>query len=299
MALRFDRSYALRLDSFPGIHSLPGMNTDTSTMQDHLPVVLTIAGSDSSGGAGIQADLKTITALGAFATSAITCLTAQNPRLVSSVFPIPADMIIQQIKAVCSAFPVAAAKTGMLYSAEIIRAVATADVQEGIPILVVDPVMVAASGTRLLEASAIDALCADLIPQARVITPNVYEAEILCGHPIQNPAELKDAAREIGERYDVACLLKGGHLPGPEVVDILYDEGEAYTFSSPRLSNAETHGAGCVLSAALATFLAQGELLDRAVARAIELVIRGIQTAKPAGRYHPLNLTDHAGGNVG
>lgn len=254
------------------------------------PAVLSIAGSDSGGGAGIQADLKTISALGGFATTALTCITAQTPDAVSGIVALDPAMVTLQIKAVCEGFPVAAAKTGMLYSAEIIHAVAAADVQEGIPVLVVDPVMVAASGARLLRDDAVAALCEALIPHARVITPNLHEAEILCGHPIETVEQLTRAAREIGERFDVACVAKGGYLSGLEVVDVLYDAGEEFQFSGPRILCPSTHGAGCAFSAALTTFLARGELLANAVSQAKHFVAEALRTTETVGRHHPLKF---------
>lgn len=254
------------------------------------PVALTIAGSDSGGGAGVQADLLTFAALGVFGTSALTCVTAQNPREIIGMMPLSPDCIIQQIKAVCDAFPVAAAKTGMLYSAPIIRAVATADVQQGIPILVVDPVMVAASGASLLEPEAVEALCTELLPQARVITPNLDEARILCGHTIENVDQMRAAAAEIGDRFDVACVIKGGHLAGDEITDVLYDEGEELVIRGPRIHAPETHGAGCAFSAAITAYLARGELLEHAVAQARVYVRAALEHACPAGRHWPLHF---------
>jgi len=174
-----------------------------------LPVVMTIAGSDSSGGAGVQADLKTFSAFEVYGTSAITCITAQNPSRVEEIAAVSADMVSKQIQLICEAFPLRAAKTGMLFSSDIVKAVATADVNQGIPILVVDPVMIAASGARLLQGDAIDAICSELLPQARVITPNLHEAEILAGHSISSVEDLRKVAQEIGEKYDVACVAKG------------------------------------------------------------------------------------------
>jgi hydroxymethylpyrimidine/phosphomethylpyrimidine kinase len=258
------------------------------------PVVLTIAGSDSGGGAGIQADLKTFSAFGVYGTSAITCITAQNPDGVSSIQAIEPGVVAEQIRVVCEGFPVSVAKTGMLFTADIIRAVAAADMKNGIPVLVVDPVMVANSGARLLMADAVDALCADLLPQARVITPNQHEAEILWGHSISNIEELKRAAREIGERFDVACVAKGGHLAGDEVVDVLYDEGEEHVFAAPRVRDVLSHGAGCAFSAALAAGLANGALLHDAVARAKEYVRRALQESVAAGKYRLMDFFWHA-----
>jgi len=262
-----------------------------------VPVVLTIAGSDSGGGAGIQADLKTFEALGVFGASAITCVTAQNPTSVSGIYPLEPEAVSQQIRAVCDGFPVAAAKTGMLYSAGIIRAVAAADVRQGIPVLVVDPVMVASSGARLLRDDAIEVLCSELLSQARVVTPNVCEAEILCGHPIRSLDELRGAAEEICERFDVACVAKGGHLAGHEVVDVLYDEGEEFVFTGPRVTVAESHGTGCTFSAAIAAYLARGDLLSEAVAKAKEFVRNALENASTAGRHRPLLFSWESRGN--
>lgn len=256
-----------------------------------MPVALTIAGSDSGGGAGIQADLKTFWALGVFGTSAITCVTAQNPSEVTGILALEPEMVDRQIKAICDSFPIAAAKTGMLYSTAIIKMVATDDVRQGIPVLVVDPVMVAASGARLLKNDSIEALCKELLPQARVITPNLHEAEILCGHPIASVDEMRTVAQEIGDKFDVACVVKGGHLPGDEVVDVLYDEGEEYLFTSPRVDVPENHGAGCVFSAAVTAYLARGELLSDAVGKAKEFVHHALAAAKQVGRHHPLNIS--------
>jgi len=255
-----------------------------------MPVVLTVGASDSCGGAGIQADLKTYSALKVFGASAITCVTAQNPEEVIGIAPVDADMVRKQIRAVCESYPVRAAKTGMLYSAEIIRSVVAADIRQGIPILVVDPVMVAASETRVLRGDAVDALCNELLHEARVVTPNLHEAEILCGHSISSIDEIRKAAQEIGDRYDVACVIKGGHLPGNEVVDVLYDEGDEQIYSAPRVKVKETHGAGCVFSAALTAYLAQRELMADAVGMAKEFVRQGLLQAHSVGAHRPMNF---------
>ena len=259
-----------------------------------VAVALTIAGSDSGGGAGIQADLQTFAALDVFGTSALSCATAQNPSGVYGIEEFPPEFVVRQIKAVCDAFPVGAAKTGMLYSAGIIRSVAGEDVREGIPILVVDPVMVATSGARLLKADAEEALCNELLPQARVVTPNLHEAEILAGHAISSGDDMMAAAREIGRRYDVACVVKGGHLPGGEVVDALFDEGEERMFVAARVEGVETHGSGCAFSAALTALLARGLLLDESVRLAKDFVHAALEKAVTVGRHQALNL--RAGG---
>ncbi|MCS6771846.1 MAG: bifunctional hydroxymethylpyrimidine kinase/phosphomethylpyrimidine kinase [Kiritimatiellae bacterium] len=251
---------------------------------------LTIAGSDSGGGAGLQADLKTFSALGVFGASAVTCITAQNPAGVSAVAAIEPRIVKEQIRKVCEAFPIAAAKTGMLYSADIIRAVAEADLEFGIPVLVVDPVMVAASGARLLQSDAVAALCDHLLPAARVVTPNLHEAEILTGRSISTLSDLRAAAREIGEKFDVACILKGGHLGGDSVVDVLFDEGEEILFEGPRIQAHETHGCGCAFSAAVTAYLAKGYLLAEAVRRAKDFVSGALEHAVRIGSHSPLHF---------
>lgn len=266
------------------------MNEPSQDPNGPQPAVMTITGSDSSGGAGIQADLKTFSALDVYGTSVITCVMAQNPDAVTEILPVPAGMVAAQIETVCSSYPISVVKTGILHSADIIRTVASEEVREGIPILVVDPVMVAESGTRLLQGDAVEVLCNELLPHARVVTPNLHEAEILCGHAIGSVEELRSAAREIGERYDVACVIKGGHLAGPEIVDVLWDEGEEHMFSSPRIDLAENHGAGCAFSAALTAYLAHRELMSVAVGKAQDFVFQALSRSRPVGVHHPLNF---------
>ena len=258
-----------------------------------VPVAITIAGSDSGGGAGIQADLKTFLALGVFGTSAITCLTAQNPEAVTGIAATAPRMVALQIQAVCRAFPVAAAKTGMLYSAGIIGAVAAAIAELKIRPLVVDPVMVATSGARLLREDAVAALRSALLPLARVVTPNVPEAEILWGHAIGSLADLKQAAAGISRTHGTACLAKGGHLAGDEAADVLCDRGRIRVFSGPRVHTTQTHGTGCTLSAALTAFLARGETLERAAAAAKAFVTAALTQANRAGRHCVLNFLPH------
>ena len=255
-----------------------------------LPIVLTIAGSSSGGGSGVQADIKTFSSLGVYGTSAITCVNAQNPDGVDEIHALPAELVAQQIRAVCNSFPVRVAKTGMLYSSDIIRAVAAEDLSEGIAVLVVDPVMVTNAGDRLLQADAADTLCKELLPMARIVTPNLHEAEILCGNSISSVEELRSAAREIAQRFDVACVAKGGHLTSEEVVDVLYDEGDEEVFTSQRVQSVSTHGAGSAFSAALTAYLAQGELLRDAVAAAKAYVAHALRAANEVGRHRPINF---------
>jgi hydroxymethylpyrimidine/phosphomethylpyrimidine kinase len=230
-------------------------------LMDQLPVVLTIAGSDSGGGAGIQADLKAIGALGGFGCTAITAVTAQNPQSVTGVWPVPPEGIRKQVEAVISAFPVAAIKTGMVGNAAAIEAVANS--LDGLAIaIVVDPVMVATSGARLLDEDSVDALMTRLLPLATVITPNLPEAAVLLGREVMDPVH---DARLLTERFGVAVLLKGGHGDGGEAVDVLVTiDGEVQELRGERVDAASTHGTGCTLAAALATSLANGMDLSEA-----------------------------------
>ena len=279
LALRMACHYHERMKTEDTAHDVKPMRT-----------VLTIAGSDSGGGAGIQADLKTFTSLGLFGTSVVTCLTAQNPDRVSGIMPVDALFVAKQIEAVCDSFPIFAMKTGMLYSPEIVRVVADEDIYEGIAVLVVDPVMSAASGARLEKDNTLEAICRELLPLARVLTPNIQEAEAIWGNTISSQEDMRRAACDIGDRYDVACVVKGGHLSGDEVVDVLYDEGEEFIYSSYRVDAKQTHGAGCAFSAALTAFLAQRRLLCDAVDLAKEYVVRALEGARPTGPHTPLNF---------
>ena len=252
-----------------------------------MPVALTVAGSDSGGGAGIQADLKTFQALGVFGTSAITAITCQNPSGIRAVQPVAPEIVAGQIQSVCAAFPVGAAKTGMLYDAKIIRAVAGSLRCR----LVVDPVLVATSGARLLQPAALRVLQTELFPRATVVTPNLAEAEVLLDCRIQSFAELRAAARALAEQYGVAFLVKGGHLASAKTaVDVLFDGERFYEFSAPRVLGVKTHGTGCVFSAALTAHLARGAGLVAAAGRAKIFVTQAIRAAVKIGRYHVLKI---------
>ncbi len=253
-----------------------------------VPVVLTIAGSDSGGGAGVQADLKTFASLGVFGTSAITCITAQNPSGVMGVDAVRPRMVRDQIRAVCDGFPVAAVKTGMLYSSAIIEAVAAAVDEFRLDVLVVDPVMVATSGSRLLRRDAERALTRLLLPKATVFTPNLPEAEALLSRPIRTLGEVKAAASELADRYGTAVVVKGGHLEGVLVYDMLCDASGMRVFNSMRVKAAQTHGTGCTFSAAVAAFLALGEPLNKAVGGAQKYVGRSLRNAVRTGAQRPL-----------
>ncbi len=253
--------------------------------------VLTIAGSDSGGGAGIQGDIKTITMLGAYGASAITALTVQNTKGVTDVMPVPADVVAAQIGAVLSDIGADAIKTGMLPSAEIIETVAkTIDEHASDAALVVDPVMVAKGGAVLTPDDAVDALKSALLPDATLITPNIPEAEQLLGTNITSLAQMKQAAGTLLMFDCDAVLLKGGHLPGDELFDVLATKETMEVFSSPRIDTPHTHGTGCTLASAIATGLAQGLPLTDAVTRARDYVHEAIRLAPGLGSGHgPLN----------
>lgn len=243
-----------------------------------LPVAVSIAGSDSGGGAGIQADLLTFAAHDVFGTTAITCLTAQNPDGVSAVEALPSAFVRAQLDQLASYFPLGAAKTGMLFSSDIITAVAAfLDAQPNLPV-VVDPVMVATSGALLLERKAVVAFSERLLPRATIITPNLDEAGVLLGTTPDSVAKMEDAVRELRARYQVPVLLKGGHLGGPELVDLFLDaEGELHRFTHERVEGVNTHGSGCTLAAALAARLARGEALADAVEGALGYLAQMLQ----------------------
>jgi len=229
---------------------------------------LTIAGSDSSGGAGIQADLKTFTVFRVYGMSAVTALTAQNTRGVSGIFPVSPEFVRQQIDAVATDIGLDAAKTGMLANRAIIAAVADAVRVHKISRLVVDPVMIAQSGAALLEADARAALRDEIIPLAEVVTPNTPEAAALLDMTVESVAEMRDAARRLVGIGARAALVKGGHLCGDEAVDVLYDGRDLHELRAPRVPTRHTHGTGCMLSAAITARLACGDALVAAVSTA-------------------------------
>jgi hydroxymethylpyrimidine/phosphomethylpyrimidine kinase len=247
--------------------------------------VLSIAGSDSGGGAGIQADLKAITLLGGYGMSVVTALTAQNTVSVRAIQTVTAEFIDAQLEAVLSDIGADAVKTGMLATAEIVHAVAAALRRHPIERLVVDPVMIAKGGERLLAEKAETTLQRELLPLAYVVTPNLPEAESLCGFPVRNLEEMKHAAARLHELGPHNVLIKGGHLSG-NAVDLLFDGRDFQTFESPRIPTSNTHGTGCTYSAAIATLLAQGHTLKDAVAIAKDFVTRAIGAGFPLGAGH-------------
>jgi hydroxymethylpyrimidine/phosphomethylpyrimidine kinase len=234
-------------------------------MSPTLPVALTIAGSDCSAGAGIQADLKTFQHFQIHGLTAVTCVVSETARVVRAVHPVPVDVVSDQVSLLLDSFPVAAVKTGMLFSAAHVRAVAGILERHRVPSLVVDPVMMASTGDPLIEPEAIQAYRELLFPLARVITPNLPEAEVLLGGRISNQSSLESAARDLSARLGTAVLLKGGHLEGPDCVDVLVDKGEVFRFTEERIQTAAAHGTGCTLSAAIAAALARQESLAWAV----------------------------------
>jgi hydroxymethylpyrimidine/phosphomethylpyrimidine kinase len=263
-----------------------------SRIAEH-PVALTIAGSDSGGGAGIQADLKTFAAFGVHGASAITCLTAQNPRRVLGVEPCSPKLLRLQLEAVFEELPPAAVKSGMLFSAENIRVVANFfknQITKNKNLkLVVDPVMVSTSGARLLQSSAGKILREKLLPLAMLVTPNLAEAEILAGGKISSPEMMRAAAREIHSRYGCAVLLKGGHLKNsPMAIDIFFDGKTELLLSAPFVKGVSTHGTGCTYSAAICAALALGHDLPHAVATGKHFITAAIRHSYRIGKHFAL-----------
>jgi hydroxymethylpyrimidine/phosphomethylpyrimidine kinase len=255
------------------------------------PVALTIAGSDSGGGAGIQADLKTFASLGVHGTSAITCITAQNPTGVSGIQACSPAMVRAQIDAVCNELRPAAVKTGMLYSLGITRAVVEQFSGPKRPPLVVDPVMVATSGAKLLKNSVIRVLTQELLPLATLATPNLDETSVLLGGTkLTSVEDMRLAARRILEQFGCAVLVKGGHLRGmQDAVDVFYDGKTELLLTAPFIRGVSTHGTGCTYSAAITAYLALGHSLIQSVQRAKEFISQAVACSYQIGRHHALN----------
>ena len=253
--------------------------------------VLIVAGSDSGGGAGIQADIKAVTAMDGFAATAITALTAQNTEGVHGVVAVEPAFIAQQIEVVLTDIGADALKTGMLHSAEVIATVAASfkKYAAGTP-LVVDPVMIATSGDRLLRSDAESAMRDVLLPMATLLTPNLPEAEVLVGFPVKTEADMRRAAEKLAALGAKAVLMKGGHLEGDRVIDLLFHDGRFDRFEDARIPSRNTHGTGCTLASATAAGLAQKMSLRDAVTRARSYVRKAIESAPGFGRGHgPLN----------
>ena len=247
---------------------------------------LTIAGSDSSGGAGIQADLKTFAAHGVYGLSVITAVTAQNTLGVTAVETMSADLVTAQMEAVISDIGADAAKTGMLANAAIVEAVAAAVQDLEIPLLVVDPVMVAKSGDRLLDDEAVGAMKSELLRRAFLVTPNIPEAETLTGMRIGSDDERREAARRIVRLGAAAVVIKGGHMPSDDIVDLLYDGRRFVEFRTGRIAGTSTHGTGCTFAAAVTAHLALGRALDEAIPQAQAFVANAIRHAPRLGHGH-------------
>lgn len=258
-----------------------------------LPVALTVAGSDSSAGAGIQADLKTFSALDVYGLSAVTCVVAETPGKVSRIEPVSPEMVRAQIEVVMKNFPVAAIKTGLLCSRANISAVAQSiiDLRFGGPV-VIDPVITATGGDPLLERDAIDAYEQELFPLASLITPNLDEASQLLGRKVADRRSMEVAGQELREKFKAAILLKGGHLEGDHALDLLFADGRIVEFSAPFVRDVATHGTGCTYSAAIAAGLAKGAVLADAIAQAKEFVTkcisRRLRWSSPSGNVDAL-----------
>ena len=255
-----------------------------------MKIALTIAGSDAGGGAGIQADLKTFHQFGVFGTSVVTAVTAQNTVGVRAWEAVAVQLVTSQLDAVADDLPPVAVKSGMLGSAAIVGAVADGITRRALPNYVLDPVMVATSGDRLLDADAERLIAQRLVPLATLVTPNLDEAEVLTADTVRTPDEMERAGRALVRLGAKAVLVKGGHLTGDEIVDVLVTDGIARRFTRPRLETTSTHGTGCTLSAAVTAGLALNRPLERAVRDALDFVQRAMAAAPALGRGHgPLN----------
>ncbi len=256
-----------------------------------VPKALTIAGSDSGGGAGIQADLKTFTALGVYGMTAITSITIQNTEGVFGIFDLPPELVYNQIRVVVEDIGVDSAKTGMLSNTDIVLAVAKAVKDFKIPRLVVDPVFKAKSGDQLLRKESIDALVREIFPLALLVTPNIPEAEILCGDKIRNMRDMELCAKKILEMGPRAVVIKGGHMESQKAIDLLYEGGaEFHYFVDDRVNTKNTHGTGCTFSSAVCALLARRVSLKKAVRKAKDFVRTAIERNPNLGRGHgPLN----------
>ena len=249
-------------------------------------IALTIAGSDSGGGAGIQADLKTFHRFGVYGTSALTLITAQNTVRVWEVHLLQPELVAKQIEVVAGDFEVHAAKTGALGSAELIEVVAAAVEEHAVPNLVVDPVMISKHGDPLLPKGAVDVLRSRLFPRAALVTPNLHEAAELLGGAVESEEQMQDAARAVCDLGAAAVLVKGGQLPGKEAVDLFYDGAAFVRLAAPRIDTPHTHGTGCTYSAAITALLARGETLADAVRQAKDFISRAIASAPGLGHGH-------------
>ena len=251
-----------------------------------MRTALTIAGSDSSGGAGIQADLKTFAAFGVYGTSVVTAITAQSTVGITDALALSADLVTAQIEAVAGDIELHATKIGMLATSAIVEAVAAAIEELDLPLVVVDPVMVSKSGTRLLDDDGVRTMCTELVPRAFIVTPNLPEAEVLSGTTIASPGDAREAARRIHGIGGASVIITGGHGTGHEIVDLLFD-GRAFSeFRTPRIETRNTHGTGCTFASAIAACLALGMSPEEAAARAQQYVAGAIRHALAIGHGH-------------
>lgn len=258
------------------------------------PIVLTIAGSDSSGGAGIQADLKTMSAIGVFGTSAITAITAQNTCEVRAIQGIDPSIVRQQIEAVLDDLPCRTVKLGMLYARPTIEAIADCLAHYPLDHIVLDPVMVSTSGCRLIEEEAIEAVKSLLLPRATLVTPNIPETEILSGLPVTNERDMELAAQRLFRIGCRAVLIKGGHLEGTESYDLLFTpHADPMRYTSPRVATRNTHGTGCTFSSAIASYLALGHTLPDAVAAAKHYLTQALQAGADVTIGHGHGAVNH------
>ena len=261
--------------------------TDTPADANALPIALTVAGSDSGGGAGIQADLATFARFGVFGTSAVTAITAQNTTGVQSWELVTASMVGAQVDAVATDLRPAAIKSGMLGSADVARTLARCIRAHALAPYVLDPVLVASSGALLLDEDGTRVMVGELVPLCALITPNLHEASALLGRPVRTVAQMEDGARAFVEQLGAgAALVKGGHLDDDVLVDVLFDGSTMHRFEHPRIHTRATHGTGCVLSAGITAGLARGATLHEAVERAIDHLLRALRSAPQLGAGH-------------
>lgn len=266
------------------------MSAGAATSQNKARVLI-IAGSDSGGGAGIQADIKTVTALGGYAMTAVTAITAQDTRGVHGVWPVPLEAVLSQIKVTLADIGADAVKTGMLGTAQLVEAVAE-QLSEKAPDIprIIDPVMVATSGDRLVDDKAADAIRSDLVPGAALVTPNAPEAEVLTGKAVETVDGQRRAAERLLERGAKAALVKGGHVSGDVITDVLQTTQGEWLFESPRIRTTSTHGTGCTLASACAAYIAKGQAVHEAVEAAREYLRGAIENAPGLGAGHgPVN----------
>ena len=260
------------------------------------PIALTIAGSDCSAGAGLQADLKTFSALGVYGLTAVTCVVAEVPGKVTRIDPVDPQNVREQIALLLASFPIGAIKTGLLFSAEIVELVAEIfeQVARKIP-LVIDPVMIATSGDPLLQPAAVETYRTRLFPLATLVTPNMAEAAALTNQPVTDLEQMRAAGEELQATYRVPFLIKGGHLQGERAIDLLCDGTRGAEFSGPFVAGVSTHGTGCTYSAAIAAGLAQGKSLADAIAQGKEFVSQAIDRHFSLGKIQALNHTCRPG----